>query len=216
MKKSDEEIPVEILKWAFKNRKELLFKPSVQSSLHPKNSFIMNSIIPKLAELSRINPGYFEIFTSVGDEIFSFINKFNLSASNIIEGNVISSSIIFGGLSIYSFCHRWKDYENKKKEGKATSFAVDVWKPFGIDTAANAAVSLPSAVGGILGAAIFSFIPFLGNFVGGMIGSLAGALLGKIYIEPLIKTYFSKQTPELLNLMNEEDLYTYAPNYKIF
>ena len=81
---------------------------------------------------------------------------------------------------------------------------------YGIDTAANAAVSLPSAVGGILGAAIFSFIPFLGNFVGGMIGSLAGALLGKIYIEPLIKTYFSKQTPELLNLMNEEDLYTYA------
>lgn len=78
IEKSDEEISVEILKWAFKNRKELLFKPSVteiavQSSLHPKNSFIMNSIIPKLAELSRINPGYFEILTSVGDEIFSFI-----------------------------------------------------------------------------------------------------------------------------------------------
>ena len=46
IEKSDEEISVEILKWAFKNRKELLFKPSVteiavQSSLHPKNSFIM-------------------------------------------------------------------------------------------------------------------------------------------------------------------------------
>ena len=69
----DDKIPEEVLKWIFKNRTELLFKTSsIAVAIHAGAQTLMNpssvlvcEILPKLAQLAKSNPGFFEIFTSI-------------------------------------------------------------------------------------------------------------------------------------------------------
>jgi len=211
---NSEEIPEEILRWVFRNRSELLFKQSdLEVSIRTGSNALMNTILPVLVKLAENNPGYFEIFTSSGDELIGFLSKFKPSAGNILKGNAISSIIMFGGLSLFSFVKHFKNYNKKKRDGKNPNFIVELWRPFAIDTAANAAVSVTSGITGAMFSALFTFIfgPGIGTFIGGIIGSILGALLGNRVIDPLIKRYFSDEnSANFSDLLSEEDLYKLA------
>jgi len=209
-----DKIPEEILRWVFKNRSELLFKQSaLEVAIRTGSNGLMNTILPMLAKLAEKNPGYFEIFSSSGDELIGFLSKFKPTADNILKGNAISSIIMFGSLSLFSFVKHFKKYYQKKRDGKNPSFGVEVWKPFAIDTAANAAVSITAGITGAIFSGLFTLIlgPGLGTFIGGIIGSILGALLGNLVIDPLVKKYFSDEnSANLSDLLSEEDLYKLA------